>query len=210
VAEFDEGAQELTVYSSTQIPHLLKTQLALQLSLPEHHVRVIAPEVGGGFGSKCSIWAEEALAAFIAMQLKKPVKWIETRRESLQLVPHGRGHIDYVEIAAKKDGTLTGIKFKIVQDIGSYHQLLTPIIPTLAVLMIPGLYKFRAFTADLIGVFTHRAPTDLYRGAGRPEATYVIERIVDKVADTLGMDPVELRLENFPGSMSFHTRPRPA
>ena len=203
VAEFDDGAKELTIYSSTQIPHLLKTQLALQLGMPEHHVRVIAPEVGGGFGSKCSIWAEEALAAFIAMQLKKPVKWIETRRESMMLVPHGRGHIDYVEISAKKDGTLTGIKFKIVQDIGSYHQLLTPIIPTLAVLMIPGLYKFRSFTADLIGVFTHRAPTDLYRGAGRPEATYVIERIVDKMADALGMDPAELRLKNFPASDEF-------
>jgi aerobic carbon-monoxide dehydrogenase large subunit len=203
VADYDPGANELTVYSSTQIPHLLKTQLALQLSLPEHRVRVIAPEVGGAFGSKCSIWAEEALCAYVAMQLKKPIKWIETRRENLAVVPHGRGHIDYVEVSAKNDGTLTGIKFKIVQDIGSYHQLLTPIIPTLAVLMIPGLYKFRSFKADLTGVFTHREPTDLYRGAGRPEATYVIERIVDKMADALGMDPAELRLKNFPGPDEF-------
>jgi aerobic carbon-monoxide dehydrogenase large subunit len=203
VAEYDEGAKELIIYSSTQIPHLLKTQLALQLNLPEHHVRVIAPEVGGGFGSKCNVWAEEALAGLIAMQIKQPVKWIETRRESIMVVAHGRGHITNVELAAKKDGTLLGMKLNILQDIGGHHQLLTPIIPTLAVLMLPGLYKFRSFTADLTGVFTNLAPTDLYRGAGRPEATYVIERIVDIMADKLGMDPAELRRKNFPASKDF-------
>ena len=203
VAEYDEGAQELTVYSSTQIPHLLRTQLAMQLNLPEHHVRVIAPEVGGGFGSKCNVWAEEALAAFVAMELKQPVKWIESRRESIQVVAHGRAHVDTLELAAKNDGTLLGLKLHIVCDIGAHHQLLTPIIPTLAVLMLPGLYKFRSFKADLIGAFTNRAPSDLYRGAGRPEATYVIERMVDKLAAKLGMDPAEIRFKNFPASTDF-------
>lgn len=203
VAEYDEGSQELTIYSSTQIPHLLRTQLALQLNLPEHHVRVIAPEVGGGFGSKCNVWAEEALAAFVAMELKQPVKWVETRRESILVVAHGRAHVDTLELAAKNDGTLLGLKLHIVCDIGAHHQLLTPIIPTLAVLMLPGLYKFRSFKADLIGAFTNRAPSDLYRGAGRPEATYVIERMVDKLAAEIGMDPAEIRFKNFPASTDF-------
>lgn len=203
VAEYDEGSQELTIYSSTQIPHLLRTQLALQLNLPEHHVRVIAPEVGGGFGSKCNVWAEEALAAFVAMELKQPVKWVETRRESILVVAHGRAHVDTLELAAKNDGTLLGLKLHIVCDIGAHHQLLTPIIPTLAVLMLPGLYKFRSFKADLIGAFTNRAPSDLYRGAGRPEATYVIERMVDKLAVEIGMDPAEIRFKNFPASTDF-------
>lgn len=203
VAEYDEGAQELTIYSSTQIPHLLRTQLALQLNLPEHHVRVIAPEVGGGFGSKCNVWAEEALAAFVAMELKQPVKWVESRRESILVVAHGRAHVDTLELAAKNDGTLLGLKLHILCDIGAHHQLLTPIIPTLAVLMLPGLYKFRSFKADLIGAFTNRAPSDLYRGAGRPEATYVIERMVDKLAAEIGMDPAEIRFKNFPASTDF-------
>lgn len=203
VAEYDQGSQELTIYSSTQIPHLLRTQLALQLNLPEHHVRVIAPEVGGGFGSKCNVWAEEALAAFVAMELKQPVKWVESRRESILVVAHGRAHVDTLELAAKNDGTLLGLKLHILCDIGAHHQLLTPIIPTLAVLMLPGLYKFRSFKADLIGAFTNRAPSDLYRGAGRPEATYVIERMVDKLAAEIGMDPAEIRFKNFPASTDF-------
>ncbi len=203
VAEYDEGTKDLLVYSSTQIPHLLKTQLAVQLNLPENHVRVIAPEVGGGFGSKCNVWAEEALACFAAIDLKQPIKWIENRRESINVVAHGRGHIDHLEMAATSDGMITALRFKILQDIGAHHQLLTPIIPTLAVIMIPGLYKIKNFTADLTGVFTNRPPTDLYRGAGRPEATYVLERVVDKLADKLGMDPAELRLKNFPSADEF-------
>ncbi len=203
VADYDEGSKELTIYSSTQIPHLLKTQLAVQLGVPEHHVRVIAPEVGGGFGGKCNVWAEEALTGFIAMDLKQPVKWIESRRECMQVLAHGRAHLDDVELAAKNDGTLLGLKLHLLVDIGAHHQLLTPIIPTLSVLMLPGLYKFRSFNADLVGVFTNRAPSDLYRGAGRPEATYVIERIIDKMAAKLGMDPAEIRRKNFPAPADF-------
>ncbi len=203
VADWDDGLQELTVYSSTQIPHLLKTQLALMMSMPEHRLRVIAPEVGGGFGGKCNVWAEEGVCCFATVKLGVPVKWIETRRESMMVLAHGRGHIDTVELSAKSDGTLTGLKLHILQDNGAHHQLLTPIIPTLSVLMLPGLYKFRSFKADLVGVFTNRGPSDLYRGAGRPEATYVIERMVDKMADALGMDPAEIRQKNFPASEEF-------
>ena len=131
------------------------------------------------------------------------IKWIENRRESINVVAHGRGHIDHLEMAATSDGTITAVRFRILQDIGAHHQLLTPIIPTLAVIMIPGLYKIKSFTADLTGVFTNLPPTDLYRGAGRPEATYVLERVVDKLADKLGMDPAELRLKNFPSADEF-------
>src|SRR5256885_11939173 len=134
---------------------------------------------------------------FVAMQIGKPVKWIESRRENFLTTIHGRGHVDYYEIAAKKDGTILGIKLKIIQDLGAYHQLLTPVIPTLSVLMMPGLYRTRNVRADIVGVFTNCVPTDAYRGAGRPEATHGIERMVDILAAELKMDPAEIRLKNF-------------
>jgi carbon-monoxide dehydrogenase large subunit len=164
---------------------------------------VVAPEVGGGFGSKLNVYAEEALMGFIAMRIGKPVKWIESRRENYQTTIHGRGHVDYYELAAKKDGTVLGLKLKLIQDIGAYHQLLTPAIPTLSVLMMPGLYKFRNISADIIGVFTNCVPTDAYRGAGRPEATHGIERMMDLLAVELNMDPADLRLKNFPSPEEF-------
>ena len=156
------------------------------------------PEVGGGFGSKLNVYAEEALMGFVAMKLGKPVKWIESRRENFLCTIHGRGHVDYYEIAAKKDGTILGLKLKLIQDLGAYHQLLTPAIPTLSVLMMPGLYRFKNILADIVGVFTNCVPTDAYRGAGRPEATHGIERMVDMLAAELKMDPAEIRLKNFP------------
>ena len=116
----------LTLYSSTQIPHLVRTLVAQMLGLEENRLRVVAPEVGGGFGSKLNVYAEEALMGFVAMKIGKPVKWIESRRENFLCTIHGRGHVDYYEIAAKKDGTILGIKLKIIQDLGAYHQLLTP------------------------------------------------------------------------------------
>ncbi len=197
VADWRSGEKSLTVYISTQIPHLVRSLLAGVLGLPEHHLRVLAPEVGGGFGSKCELYAEEALAAFIAMKIGKPVKWIESRRESMLATIHGRGHVDYYELAARKDGTMLGLKLKLIQDIGAFHMLLTPAIPTLSVLMMPGLYRFRNVRADILGAFTNRMATDLYRGAGRPEATHGIERMVDILAAELKMDPAELRLKNF-------------
>jgi carbon-monoxide dehydrogenase large subunit len=197
VAEWRSGEKSLNLYSSTQIPHLLRTLVAGILGMPENLLRVITPEVGGGFGSKLNVYAEEALMGFVAMKIGKPVKWIESRRENFTTTIHGRGHVDYWELAAKRDGTMLGLKLKIVQDLGAYHQLLTPAIPTLSVLMMPGLYRFNSISADIVGAFTNCVPTDAYRGAGRPEATHGIERMVDILAAELKMDPADLRLKNF-------------
>lgn len=197
VAEWRAADRQLNLYSSTQIPHLLRTLIAQMLGLEENRLRVVTPEVGGGFGCKLNVYAEEALMGFVAMKLNKPVKWIESRRENFLCTIHGRGHVDYYEVAAKKDGTITGIKLLIIQDLGAYHQLLTPAIPTLSVLMMPGLYKTANIRADIIGAFTNCVPTDAYRGAGRPEATHGIERMVDILAAELKMDPAEIRLKNF-------------
>lgn len=197
VADYHAAETRLTLYSSTQIPHLLRTLVAQMLGLAEHRMRVITPEVGGGFGSKLNVYAEEALMGFVAIKIGKPVKWIESRRENFLCTIHGRGHVDYYEIAAKRDGTVLGLRLKLIQDLGAYHQLLTPAIPTLSVLMMPGLYKFRSITADIVGVFTNCVPTDAYRGAGRPEATHGVERMMDLLADELEIDPAEIRFKNF-------------
>src|SRR5437764_7552550 len=201
VAEY--RAQQLTLWSSTQIPHLMRTLVAMMLGLPEHQTRVITPEVGGGFGSKLNVYAEEALMGFVAIKIGKPVKWIESRRENFATTIHGRGHVDYYEVAAKKDGTVLGLRLKLIQDLGAYHQLLTPAIPTLSVLMMPGLYKFKSISADIVGAFTNCVPTDAYRGAGRPEATHGIERMMDILAAELKMDPAAIRLKNFVGKDEF-------
>ncbi len=197
VADWRAGDRQLNLYTSTQIPHLVRTLVAGMLGLEENRLRVITPEVGGGFGSKLNVYAEEALMGFVAMRIQKPVKWIESRRENFLCTIHGRGHVDQYELAAKRDGTILGIKLKIIQDLGAYHQLLTPAIPTLSVLMMPGLYATANVRADVVGVFTNCVPTDAYRGAGRPEATHGIERMVDILADELNMDPAEIRLKNF-------------
>ncbi len=197
VASWNAGERSITLYSSTQIPHLMRSLVAGMLGLPENRLRIIAPEVGGGFGSKLNVYAEEALIAFVSRQIGKPVKWIESRRENYLATIHGRGHVDFYELAAKKDGTILGMKLKIIQDCGAYHQLLTPAIPTLSVLMAPGVYRFRNVRADIVGVFTNCVPTDAYRGAGRPEATHGIERMVDILAAELRMDPAEIRFKNF-------------
>src|SRR5437016_1912823 len=203
VAEYHGAEKSLILHSSTQIPHLMRTLVAMMLGVPENHLRVITPEVGGGFGSKLNVYAEEALMGFVAMKIGKPVKWIESRRENFQCTIHGRGHVDYYEVAAKRDGTVLGLRLKLIQDLGAYHQLLTPAIPTLSVLMMPGLYKFRNVTADIIGVFTNCVPTDAYRGAGRPQATPGIERTMDLLPAQRKMDPAEIRLKNFIGKDEF-------
>jgi carbon-monoxide dehydrogenase large subunit len=203
VADYRAAERNLTLWSSTQIPHLLRTLVAQMLGVAENRMRVITPEVGGGFGCKLNVYAEEALMGFVSMRIGKPVKWIESRRENFLCTIHGRGHVDYYEIAARKDGSVLGLKLKLIQDLGAYHQLLTPAIPTLSVLMMPGLYKFRNVTADIVGAFTNCVPTDAYRGAGRPEATHGIERMMDLLAAELKMDPAELRLKNFIGADEF-------
>jgi aerobic carbon-monoxide dehydrogenase large subunit len=194
---------ELVIWSSTQIPHLLKTQLAFMVGVPENRARVITPEVGGGFGSKLNVYAEEGLVAYLARRTGKPVKWIESRRENMACTIHGRDQIDYVELALKKDGTILGMRLKVVADIGAYYQLLTAIIPQLTGLLAPGAYRIPAFKFELVSAFTNKMATDAYRGAGRPESTYLIERIVDVAAQKLQMDPVEIRRKNFPKPSEF-------
>jgi carbon-monoxide dehydrogenase large subunit len=203
LARYYPGEQELTLWTSTQIPHLARTQVALMLGMPENKLRLIAPEVGGGFGSKLNVYAEEALLGWIAMQTGKPIKWIEGRRENIQATIHGRGQTGYIEIGFKKDGTITGFRYNVFADMGAYHQLLTPAIPTLTGLMLSGCYKIPAIQINVTGVFTNKMSTDAYRGAGRPEATFVIERAMDLVAADLGMDVVELRRKNFPAPNEF-------
>ena len=203
LASYDAGAEQLTVWSSTQIPHLLRTQIAAMLNVPEMRVRVIAPEVGGGFGSKLNVYGEEALIAHLAMKLGRPVKWIETRRENFLATIHGRDQINDVEAAVAKDGRILALKVRLVADLGAYHQLLTPAIPTLTGLLLLGCYKIPAVKIEYVGVFTNKMATDAYRGAGRPEATFLIERMADLVAMELGMDPAEVRRKNFPRPKDF-------
>jgi carbon-monoxide dehydrogenase large subunit len=203
LARYLRGEQELTIWSSTQIPHLMRTQVALMLGVPENKLRVITPEVGGGFGSKLNVYAEEALLGWISMQLGKPVKWIETRRENMQATIHGRGQIGTLEVGYNNDGTITGLRWNVLADMGAYMQLLTPAIPTLTGLMLSGCYKIPAIQINITGVFTNKVATDAYRGAGRPEATYVVERALDLVAAELGMDTVDVRRKNFPKPDEF-------
>ena len=203
VAQYLPGERTLTVWSSTQIPHLLKTQIALMLGLPETSVRVVTPEVGGGFGSKLNVYGEEGVVPWLSIKLGRPVKWTETRRENIQATIHGRDQIAYMELALKGDGTILGMRARILADLGAYYQLLTPIIPTLTALLITGCYKIPAVDIEITGVLTNKMATDAYRGAGRPEATYIIERMVDLAARELKMDPVEIRRKNFPKRTEF-------
>jgi len=185
------------------VPHLVRTLLPGMIKVPENKIRIVAPEVGGGFGSKLNLYAEEALCSHLAMRLGAPIKWIETRRENASATIHGRDQIGDYEVAVKKDGTLLGIKSRIIADLGAYLQLLTPAIPTLTGLMLAGCYKCKAVSIEVTGVYTHKMATDAYRGAGRPEATYVIERLMDLIADELALDPVKVRLKNFPKPSEF-------
>jgi carbon-monoxide dehydrogenase large subunit len=202
-ARYLSTEKELTVWSSTQIPHLLKTHLAKMLQLPEEQMRVIAPDVGGGFGSKLNVYAEEGLLAWMAMKLGRPVKWVEERRENIQATIHGRGQVGEVEAAVKKDGTILGLRYKVVADIGAYHQLFTPAIPPFTGLMLSGCYKIPAIGIEVRAAFTNKMSTDAYRGAGRPEATYVIERLMDRIAQELDIDAVKVRRKNFPQPQEF-------
>ncbi|OGT93899.1 MAG: carbon monoxide dehydrogenase [Gemmatimonadetes bacterium GWC2_71_9] len=203
IADYDAGYQKLTLTSTTQIPHLLRLLLGAVLSLPEHKIRVVAPEVGGGFGSKLNLYPEEPLLAHLSQRLGRPVKWTETRTEGFLATIHGRDQLAEVEVGAGKDGRLLALKVKLWQDLGAYHQLLTPVIPTLTVLMLPGCYTVKDVAVELKGVFTDKTPTDAYRGAGRPEATFIIERVMDLIAAATGKDPAEVRRLNFPAANAF-------
>jgi carbon-monoxide dehydrogenase large subunit len=198
VAEYKKSNKSLTIWSSSQIPHLLRNILAATVGLPQHQVRVIVPEVGGGFGSKLNIYPEELVAAFAAMKTGLPVKWIEDRSENLAVTIHGRDQIDYIEVGATKDGKVTGLKVHGISDLGSYSQLFTDVIMIAFGFPVScGAYDIKNIQLSADIVFTNKAPTDAYRGAGRPEATYVVERAMDLVAKELGMDPAEVRRHNF-------------
>jgi aerobic carbon-monoxide dehydrogenase large subunit len=203
VASYHQGEGTLTMWSSTQVPHYLRTLLPGMIGVPENKLRIIAPEVGGGFGAKLNLYAEEALCAHLAMRLGAPVKWIETRRENAAATIHGRDQIGDYEVAVKKDGTILGLKATTIADIGSYCQLLTPAVPTLTGLVLTGCYRIPAIKMDIVGVYTNKMSTDAYRGAGRPEATYLIERIMDLVAAAVGVDRIDLRLRHFPNPTDF-------
>ncbi|NGO08988.1 xanthine dehydrogenase family protein molybdopterin-binding subunit [Streptomyces sp. HC44] len=191
------ASQEYTVHSSTQIPHVLRVMLAVTTGIPEHKLRVVAPDVGGGFGSKLQVYGEEVITLVVAKHLGRPVKWSESRSEANLATHHGRGQIQDIEIAARSDGTLLGLKVSLLADMGAYLMLLTPAIPILGASMYPAIYKMGAYDFSCTGVFTNRTPIDAYRGAGRPEATFAIERIMDDLAAELGADPVELRRRNW-------------
>ncbi|MGH3319920.1 MAG: xanthine dehydrogenase family protein molybdopterin-binding subunit [Streptosporangiaceae bacterium] len=190
-------ADEYTMWSATQVPHILKLMLAMQTGISEHKIRVVAPDVGGGFGSKLDVYAEEVAALLVAKRLGRPVKWTESRSEGFQTTVQGRDQIQDVEVAATRDGKLLGLKVDLLADMGAYLQLVTPGIPILGAFMYPGIYKMDAYAFTCTGVFTTKCPTDAYRGAGRPEATFAIERIMDELAHELGMDPIEVRRRNW-------------
>ena len=203
VASYHAGEGTLTIWTSTQVPHLLRTLLPGMIAIAENKLRVVAPEVGGGFGAKLQVYAEEALCGHLAMRLGAPVKWIESRRENAAATIHGRDQIGEYEVAVKNDGTILGLKARTVADLGSYCQLLTPAIPTLTGLVLTGCYRIPAIKVDIVGVYTNKMATDAYRGAGRPEATYLIERLMDIVAREVGVDRVELRSAHFPAPTDF-------
>ena len=192
-----------TMWSSTQIPHILRVMAAMTTGIPEHKLRVVAPDVGGGFGGKLAVQPEEILMLLVARRLGKPVKWTETRSESLMNAHHGRGQVQYIDIAADREGNVKGLRVRLLADMGAYLRLITAGMPVLGAFMFPAIYKFPAYRFECDGVFTNKVPTDAYRGAGRPEATFAIERIMDELAVELGMDPLELRRKNWINADEF-------
>ncbi|MGI9029456.1 MAG: xanthine dehydrogenase family protein molybdopterin-binding subunit [Ilumatobacteraceae bacterium] len=189
---------DITLYSATQIPHILKVMTAITLGIPEHQVRVVAPAVGGGFGSKLNVYAEELLCVALSRKHGVPVRWNESRSENAQATIHGRGQIQHIDLAADAEGKLTAVRVRLIGDMGAYLQLVTPGIPLLGAFLYAGVYDLpQAYDFECTSVFTTMTPTDAYRGAGRPEATYAIERAMDALAAEIGVDPLELRRRNF-------------
>ena len=193
----DPTAPQLTMWSATQVPHILKTMVAMTLGLPEHQVRVIAPDVGGGFGGKLAVTPEECAAVVVAQKLGRPIKWTESRSETMVAAHHGRDQMQDITISATRDGTVTGLKVDLLADMGAYLGIVGGGVPVLGAFMFNAIYKIPAYRFSCTTVFTNTTLTDAYRGAGRPEATFAIERIMDELAAELGMDPMELREKNW-------------
>lgn len=198
VANWSSAQEELTLWTSSQVPHLVRLLLALTTGMPEQKIRVIAPDVGGGFGSKLYLYAEEMLAACLAKLTGRPIKWTEERRENYVATTHGRACTQDVEIACLNDGTITGLRVHNIANLGAYLSTFAPGIPTVLFgVMLSGAYKIPNIACRVDGVFTNTVPVDAYRGAGRPEAAHLVERVVDLVADATGIDPAEVRRRNF-------------
>jgi carbon-monoxide dehydrogenase large subunit len=195
IADYRGGA--LTLHLTSQNPHLIRLFMAGELEMSEDSIRVIAPDVGGGFGVKISHYPEELIAAWISRKVGRAIKWTETRTEHMSSTIHGRDQIDYVKVGAKRDGTITGLQCHALADFGAFYTLLTPFIPAFTGFVISGCYKIPNLDFKATGVFTNKMATDATRGAGRPEATHLIEVMIEQLASELDMDPLELRRKNF-------------
>jgi carbon-monoxide dehydrogenase large subunit len=197
VAQWTPATGELTLWNTTQNPHIVRFIGSIVTGVPEDKLRIIAPEVGGGFGSKIPQYPGEFITAFCSMRLARPVKWTETRSENYMATTHGRDHVQEVELAGTKDGRVTGLRCRVWAGMGAYLSTAAPGIPTiLHGLMLSGAYRISAVREDVYGVYTNTTPVEAYRGAGRPEATYMIERLMDRFAHAINMDPVEVRRKN--------------
>lgn len=198
VAQWNPVTEEMTLWTTSQNPHPIRLLLsAFTLGIPEHKLRVISPDVGGGFGSKIFHYPEEIITPWVARQINRPVKWVATRSEAMMTDSQGRDHVTVCKMALKKDGTITGIHVQTWSNQGAYISTFAPLIPTaLYITLLSGLYKVPGIWGEMWGTLTNTVPVDAYRGAGRPEAAYLIERLVDLAARDLGMDPLEIRRKN--------------
>ena len=198
LASYQPTTGELTLWNTTQNPHIVRFLCSLVIGVPEDKLRVIAPEVGGGFGSKIAVYPADFITVFCSKKLGVPVKWAETRSENYQATTHGRDHVQEIELAATKDGRITGLRATVWAGMGAYLSTAAPGIPTiLHGLMLSGVYDIPAIHEDVYGLYTNTTPVEAYRGAGRPEATFMVERLVDLLASKLGMDPADVRRKNF-------------
>lgn len=211
IGRWDPGNDEYTIWMTSQAPHVMRLLLtAFVLGIPEHKLRCISPDVGGGFGSKIFCYADMAMVAWASKQLGgRPVKWVETRRENYQSTTHGRDHITDIEVAGTRDGKITGLRVRTIANLGAYLSTIAPGIPTtLYGRLLSGVYKIPNIWCEVDGVYTNTAMVDAYRGAGRPEASYVVERAVDLFADEIGMDPAEVRRRNYIPPDEFPYQPQ--
>jgi len=199
IGDYDSGKDEYTLFTTSQNPHVIRMLMgAFVLGIPEHKLRVVSPDVGGGFGSKIFHYAEEAIVTWASKQVDRPVKWTADRSESFISDAHGRDHVSHAELALSEDGEFLGLRVDTRANLGAYLSTFGPAVPTiLYATLLAGTYKTPAIHARVRGMFTHTVPVDAYRGAGRPEASYLLERLVDRAAKVTGIDPIELRRRNF-------------
>src|SRR5260370_3601096 len=193
----------LTLYLPSQVPHMHRRWIAETVGIPEHLLRVIAPDIGGGFGAKMHLYPEELLCTYLARELKSPVKWWESRSESHQATSHGRAHMELIEVAFRKDGRILGMKVETLGNVGAYLSNMASAGPTMSVSYGTGTYKIENFEAVAKVILTNTVPVDAYRGYGRPEAAYIAERTIEAVARHLDLDPVEVRRINFVPPTNF-------